>query len=353
MRKNRGTENNKNLLNIIEEDIHVFDLKKKLALNPFFDSFEKKDSDNFLSRNLMFDNKETIWNGIIQDFSAWENIIERVGEYGYYHKKFNEEKFSNTPVVLTQSAINPENLFMQNETIIETMFETYKTPYLLITSQACLNIMSQNTLSGFVVDMGESGTQFTSVIDGFTQYHDSYYNSFLSGRNLNLFHYYEKQRNNNSDCKDYQDFDITFLKYMESKPIREEKSNELFEGDFGNFADYNDFNIYDGLYFYPKIFRNLLQKKTNPIKFKSLDKPVFLLEFLQKDHLNSNMIDYQKLLRDEMYKDFKELFDVEKKEEEKNEVKKIKDIDKSNILFIFPIIYQYIIFILIHRKINP
>lgn len=320
MRKNRGSDLNKNLINIIGEEINLFDLRKSFKINPFNDFFAKKTDENFTSKHLMFE-KEIIWNGEINDFQKWENLIERVGEFGYNNKKFHEEYFTNTPIVLTQSAINPEILFDQNEKIIETMFETYRTPFLLITSQATLSIMSNNQLSGFVVDMGESGTQFTSVIDGFTQYHDSSYSSFLSGRNLNLLYHYEKQRNKNSKSRDYEDYNLNYLQYIIAKNEREAESNKFYEHGNDNYIDIEEFNGCDGLFFYPKIFRNILLKKNNPTEFKSLNKPVFLLEFLLKSHLNNDMIEFQTLLKNEMFKDIKELIKSEVKDGENEKVR--------------------------------
>jgi actin-related protein len=94
-------------------------------------------------------------------------------------------------------------LFSQNKKVLEILFEEYKCPQLLICSQALINLISFNQTSGTVVDLGESGTQISSIIDGYTQYYDSVYNSFLSGRNLNLLYYYEKfntnKKNNNNN----------------------------------------------------------------------------------------------------------------------------------------------------------
>jgi hypothetical protein len=326
MRKNRGIKSNENLISYIQEEIGLNQRAEKFRINPFIDFFEKRE-DDYLTKNRMF-NQEIIFNGIIQDFDGWRNLIERVGEFGYNQKKFNEDLFSNTPVVLTQSAINTEYLFEQNEKIIETMFETYKTPYLLLMSQASLNIMGNNKLNGFVVDMGESGTQFTSVIEGFTQYHDSYFNTMLSGRNLNILHYYEKMRNSLSKNENIEDFEISYVDYMKSKKMREEESNELFNShDNFNYC-IKSYNLYDCLYFFPKIYRNFLYTKNNPMNFDSFDKPVFLLDFLQRNHLNNKFANYNNLLREEIFNDYKLLCKINENNEKNIDSR--SDVNKNN-----------------------
>lgn len=177
-------------------------------INPFSDFFNEKFNAN---KNLKYES-DVIFNGEIQNFSGWRNIIERIGEFGYNKHRFAEEQFSNTPLILTQAALNPEILFSQNEKILEILFEEYKCPQLLICSQALVNLLSFSQTSGTVVDLGESGTQITTVVDGFTQYNDSFYSSFLSGRNFNLIYYFEKmkqQQMRNFGFNDFNENNVT------------------------------------------------------------------------------------------------------------------------------------------------
>lgn len=222
-------------------------MKKKI---PIFD-FNKHKFDS--EKHLMFPS-DIIFNGEVQDFSGWSNIIQRIGEFGNNKHRFAEDLYSHTPIILTQSAINPEILFSQNEKILEILFEEYKCPRLLICSQALINLLSFNQSSGTVVDLGESGTQISTVIDGYTQYNDSIYNSFLSGRYLNLIYYYEKYFTgaNNDSNKDMNkkkeiildDFYLSYLDYFNAKNQREKQSNlafyeKYFEICYNNYDDYN------------------------------------------------------------------------------------------------------------------
>jgi len=296
------------------------DLQK---IKPIFNFNKEK----FNAKNTLKFPSDIIFNGEIQDFTGWSNIIERIGEFGYNKHRFADELFSNTPIILTQHALNPEILFSQNEKVLEILFEEYKCPQLLICSQALINLLSFNQTSGTVVDLGESGTQISSIIDGYTQYNDSVYNSFLSGRNLNMLYYYEKFNNNNNnniengkdDFKDLKEFSVGYLDYFSAKTQREKQANiafyekyfvnfqdnelnkNLFEILYGDEANLNtnnsnnydsnfnkkleenkqenklkeqivnlsetEFRCYDGFYFYPKFFRDILSKDNNPSKF--------------------------------------------------------------------------------------
>ncbi len=197
---------------------------------------------------------------------------------------------------------------------MDILFEEYKCPLLLICSQALLNLFSFNQLSGTVVDLGESGTQISSVIDGYTQYNDCIYDSFLSGRNMNLLFYYEKMKNSNRFSIDKSNFSLDYLDYMNAKSERELISNLYFYRKFfddikneelkyklikesliskdinitkdislfdretirqdeikireklENYKD-NDFDCFDAFYFYTKFFRNVYEKENNPFNF--------------------------------------------------------------------------------------
>ena len=227
-----------------------------------------------------------MWNGKIKDFEGWQNIIERIGEFGYNKHRFSTDLFSNTPIVLTQNTINPDDLFYQNEKILEIMFEEYKCPMLLLCSQAVLNVLGNNQLSGTVVDMGESGTQISTVIDGYTQYNDCIYYPFLSGRNMTLLNNIE--RNSKSDMFDDREHPFDYLKYVMAKKIREEEANKMFK----NKSKYieEDFICANALYFYPKVFKNLLSIKNNP--FKEENRDLFCLNIfgrLQRGEMNSSL----------------------------------------------------------------
>lgn len=187
-RKNRITDNNQALMKVLSREKESLKFKySNNKITPEFNFFEKE----YDSKNLIFSN-DIVWNGQIQSFTGWKNILERVGEFGYNKRRFESDGFSNTPLVLTQTTISPHLLSKQNEHILPILFEEYQCPMMLLCSQALLNLLSFNQTSGIVVDLGESGTQISPISDGFTQYNNSLYSPLLSGRNMNLIHYYEK-----------------------------------------------------------------------------------------------------------------------------------------------------------------
>jgi len=305
-RQNRNGDLGDNLKKILEEEKNILQSQySQDKINPIFDFFKKQ----YDSSNLRF-SKDIIWNGQIRDFDGWKNIINRIGEFISNKHRFKEEGFSNTPLILTQAAIDTELLFTQNEKILEIMFEEFQCPRLLICSQALVNLLSYNQYSGTVVDLGESGTQFTTIVDGYTQYHESIYNPFLSGRNMNLLFYYEKFSKKLNYSQDQNEFSLDYLEYFEAKIEREKISNLLFydkylenfnteinrneflmeilnwgNDNIENKENYNsnkcheiktekfeqylknikksNFNCYDAFYFYPKFFRNIFNQEYN------------------------------------------------------------------------------------------
>jgi actin-related protein len=144
-----------------------------------------KDKYSYLNTRFGY---EPIYSGRIDTSNEtmfhWKNIVERIGEKLFQKYNFLTQLYSETPLVITQHALPFETLKHQVSKIYEIAFEEYKCPYVVICSQAMLNLFSHNLTSGLVVDMGESGTSITTVKNGFTDYDSAITNNFMSGRNI-------------------------------------------------------------------------------------------------------------------------------------------------------------------------
>lgn len=333
------------MLNSPSDDNDNFEKLKRLSksgdLNKIIELPEMSKYDNIISclfdpyvneKDLKFD-YEPIWGGRINNFDVWSNIIERVGEIKYKKYNFIKSLYSDTPVIITQHALGFEDLKNQVKKIYEIMFEQYKCPYLLLCSQAMLNLFSHNLLSGLVVDMGESGTHISTVINGYTNYDKTISSSFLSGRNVTaLMALYST---NMSQRKIYTDevnnvFQIDLKTYLKMKSIKESKKFGCIFPDANIQNDIETIEIFDQnikqthissfnyLYTFPEIYRTVLSTVNytdlvNPAHKGTQLSSIDLLKNLQStiSFILYGNKDYKKF----SYRDTFDHFDVKKFEE--------------------------------------
>ncbi len=223
---------------------------------------------------------EPTYSGIIQEtqFEPFHNILERVGEIRFKKSNFLSHHLTETPLIITQKALPFSLLQNQLKKIYEIAFEEYRTPYLLVCSTAMLNLFSHNLSSGIVVDIGESSTNITAIVDGFTQYESSLNSEYLSGRNVTYaMATFENLENNviSSMENEKSSFEISFEEYLQTKHNKEQNSLKYIHKKIDESSkDYNDKNVYMGNFFsYPELFKYLfsdrkLQKYSNEDKFR-------------------------------------------------------------------------------------
>ena len=223
---------------------------------------------------------EPSYSGIIQDtqFEQFHNIFERVGEIHFKKSNFLSHYLTETPLIITQKALPFNLLQKQLKKIYEIAFEEYKTPFLLVCSTAMLNLFSHNLSSGIVVDIGESSTNITAVVDGFTQYETSINSEYLSGRNVT----YSMATFENLDNNLIQNFvndkscsEISFEQYLQTKYNKEQNNLKYIHKKYEEGSnDHNNKDLYMGNFFsYPELFKYMfsdkkLQKYSNKDKFK-------------------------------------------------------------------------------------
>lgn len=189
---------------------------EKLLLNKNFDVnnsimniIKKTNNSNFLDlENDFFSNKcefnlsslkldnEFIYSGVINDFEKWENVLDFVGN-DYNKDKYSKDYFNSNPVLLTQKSLDFYTLQSQTQNQYEILFEKKMCPIALIASQALMILLSFNQLTGIVVDIGESGTTISVIVEGITQYNNSIHLPFMSGRMLNIFSILNSREENN------------------------------------------------------------------------------------------------------------------------------------------------------------
>ena len=250
---------------------------------------------------------EPIWSGKINTdhIENWKNLMERVGELKFKKFKFLNQLYTETPLILTQHTLPFQNLKEQVKKIYEIVFEEYKCPYVLITSQAMLNLFSHNLNSGIVVDMGESGTSISTVKNGFTQYSNSIISPFLSGRNItsilalylknkkyqklndamknkigfeSLINLKELESQSNLNKMEQSFFDITLADYFEAKFLKESNppfmcyTHQLFGGELGSIEKYDmnyknyaintkEISTFNYLYSFPELYKWVFSSK--------------------------------------------------------------------------------------------
>ena len=237
---------------------------------------------------------ESFYSGLIYDYDTWRKTLDIIGQS--LNNNFVSSLFVETPVCITQNSLKFDFLQKQVHEQYQILFEEYKCPFVLICSQGLLNLYSNNSSSGIIVDIGESGTSITTVIDGFTRYESCLYLPFFSGRNitaltaLSLKPYSEDSNDkyvkivdniedtnkkssklNNSQTFNLDNNNLTYENYLTTKFIKESNSYHVFDyqANYENTISY----IYDTklnfleasmipyLLFYPEIFKSILSHR--------------------------------------------------------------------------------------------
>lgn len=242
---------------------------------------------------------EPIYSGIIHDYEGWHTIIDSIGQSQLGLNYFNSG-FSETPIVITQNSLKFDQLQKQVRMQYEVLFEDFKCPYILICSSAITNLFSYNETTGIVVDIGESGTTISTVVNGFTQYDNSIHIPFISGRSISammaLTHKNDKKED---DLINFQDitkqYSLEYSEYLEAKFLKEsEQCKPFLTGNclgkaktkiFNTEVNFNEISTIPYLMFYPEIFKTLINNKLNSPYV--LDK--YTNTFIKQNH-SSNFI---------------------------------------------------------------
>ena len=136
-------------------------------------------------------------------------------------------------------------MYDQVSKIYSYCFEKLNASYILICSQAMLNLFSHNLLNGIVVDIGESNTTIIPVKNGFACYDKSVKSNFLSGRTITALMNKIDNDNNLLSFSDYKKYDN--LKTNDNFEIW--NLNKQFFDD-----DKDKFNHLNYLFFYLELF---------------------------------------------------------------------------------------------------
>ena len=121
--------------------------------------------------------KYPIENGVIDN---WDDM-EKIWSYIFtYELKVDPCEYN---VMLTEAIMNPK---VNRVKMAESMFETFNVPGLYIANQGVLSLLNAGKFTGFVVESGESITQFIPIFEGFCLSHANNKINF-GGRTLTKF----------------------------------------------------------------------------------------------------------------------------------------------------------------------
>jgi len=216
-----------------KEYYNINECGKIFSLNEFNDNSLKFFDFEFGSEIKCSYKNEIIFAGMINNFEGWRSLIRLIGETQMGKYNFITKSFSETPIIITQHALSFNSLKSQVKQIYEILFEEFKCPYVLICSQAILNLFSYNLSSGIVVDIGESGCEVASVLNGFTHYNQTLNCSFLSGRNMTALNIMSTMKSNNIE----KEFDLKTFYESKFKKEKEWIENKNYEY-MNNFLSY-------------------------------------------------------------------------------------------------------------------
>jgi len=218
-----------------------------------FSSLNEKDKLKFSFEP--FYNGNLLKNGNIE---SWGKIIKKIGKLEYGEDKFESEQYSEIPLIIALDPLQNEEMYKQVSEIYSYCFEKLNASYILICSQAMLNLFGHNLLNGIVVDIGESNTTIIPIKDGFACYDKSVKSNFLSGRTITAL--MNKIDNEKSDYLKFLDYE----KYNEMK-----NDNDImkywdlnYPNDFGDDDDVSKFHFghLNYLFSYPELFRCLYRE---------------------------------------------------------------------------------------------
>ena len=256
-------ENDIDSLNIINSNT-IFDYKKninKISIidilknyNDIFIDYDEKITYDLYYNTYLKIKKfsfEPIFSGLYNDnFSSFETILNNIGNKIYKEKYFTNEKFKETPLIITQESLPLKILGKQVSKIYEILFENFETNYAILCSNAMLNLFSHNISNGIVVDLGESKTSITPIKNGFALYDNAIRSNFLSGRMM--INYINQIKNND----DNNITSINLKDYLECRNelIMVDKNEEEYIFDIKNFLHI------PYMYSFPEVFKFIYRK---------------------------------------------------------------------------------------------
>ena len=279
----KNLENNKNNSQNIENQIinanSIFDNKESMKIIRTLNFIKKEEIDVNESIKVDFsldDSNETDINSSLNEkdklkysfepfyngnllkngsIESWGKILKKIGKLEYGEDKFENEKYSEIPLIIALDPLPNEEMYKQVSEIYSYCFEKLNASYILICSQAMLNLFGHNLLNGIVVDIGESNTTIIPVKNGFACYDKSVKSNFLSGRTITAL--MNRIDNENNDYLKFLDYN----KYDQIK--RDNEVMKFWELNYPNqFIDDDDLNQYqyshlNYLFSYPELFRCL------------------------------------------------------------------------------------------------
>lgn len=228
------------------------------SINYLYDfNYQKPDFD-LNSTKFSF---ETIHSGIINNYEGWKKVIDGIGQTEL-SSSYNSNYLSDTPIIITQNSLSFNQLQKQVRMQYEILFEDFNVPFSIVCSQALTCLFSFNELTGVVVDIGESGTGISVIVNGFTQYDNSMYIPFISGRNITAM--IAMSRKSKIDLN----HNLNYREFIEAKFIKEnfKKDDECLINQNSLTKVFNtEVNIYDAtiskfLLFFPEIFKSTINK---------------------------------------------------------------------------------------------
>ena len=121
--------------------------------------------------------KYPIENGVIDNWDDMEKIWSNIFTYELIVDPYEHK------VMLTEPIMNPKK---KRELMAMCMFETFNVPGLYIANQGVLSLLSTGKFTGFVVESGESITQFIPIFEAFCLSHANN-KIYFGGRTLTKF----------------------------------------------------------------------------------------------------------------------------------------------------------------------
>ena len=128
----------------------------------YFPNIIENNENVFLFGNEAYESetfKYPIENGTIIDW----NGMEKIWDYIFTNKLRVDPSEHN--VMITEKSLNPKN---NKEKISQIMFENFEVSGLYIANPAVLSLLSTGRFTGFVIDSGESITNFVPIFEGYS-----------------------------------------------------------------------------------------------------------------------------------------------------------------------------------------
>jgi actin-related protein len=228
-------------IDILKEEA-LFDYNEKITYDLYNETFLKIKKFEF----------EPIFSGLYgENFDPFRKILNNIGNKIYKEKYFTNEKFKETPLIITQESLPLKILGKQVSKIYEILFEEYETNYAIICSNSMLNLFSHNISNGIVVDLGETKTSITPIKNGFALYDNAIQTNFLSGRTM--INYINQIKNHDDDNK---------INSIKLKDYLDCRKNVMMENE-ENLLNSDKYIHIPYMYTFPEIFKFIYRKEIN------------------------------------------------------------------------------------------